>query len=242
MINDYTVDRQDGNFILNKDNINSASKITFSGRNNVLVIAKDVKTKPIQIDFRSDNSIVFLNSSKAIVKILLGHSSTVYIGRDTSCTNSTQLTAAEGQDIYIGPECMIAENVFISNTDGHPVFNELGERINHGKNIFIGEHVWIGRNSEILKGAEIYSGAIIAARSVVTKKIRSNSMVAGAPIKVLKTNVSFERITTVRKPLISKSSDRLKIFPDDHLGDFDDLGLVKKLAKYVIDNMSHTIN
>lgn len=59
MIDGYTIERQDGNFILNKDNINSASKIRFTGRNNILVIAKDVKTKPIEVDFRADNSIVF---------------------------------------------------------------------------------------------------------------------------------------------------------------------------------------
>lgn len=170
----------------------------------------------------------------------MGHGSTVYIGKDTSSTNFTQITAAEGQDIYIGPECMIAENVCISNTDGHPIFNNLGQRINYGKNIFIGEHVWIGRNSEILKGAEINSGAIIAARSVVTKKIRSNTMVAGAPTKVIKTNVSFERITTVRKPLISKSNGELRVYPDDHMGDLYDLDRIKKLAKYVISNISKT--
>jgi|LauGreDrversion4_1035100.scaffolds.fasta_scaffold143018_1 acetyltransferase-like isoleucine patch superfamily enzyme len=239
MIDGYTIDMQDGNFILNKENIGPASKVFFSGKNNILIIANGVRTKTIEIDFRASNSIVFIDSSKAIVRILMGHGSTVYIGRDTSCTNATHLTAAEEKDIYVGPECMLAENVYISNTDGHPIFNEWGARINYGKNVIIGEHVWIGRDSEILKGAEINSGSIIAARSVVTKKITSNSLAAGTPAKVIKENISFERITTVRKPLISKNNDKLKIYPHDHLGDLCDLEKIKNLARYITTNMNH---
>lgn len=236
MLENYNLHYENNNFIVNRELLNKNSRVVFSGKNNILIIATKNITKPINVDFRSDNSIVYLDSSKAILKILMGHGSIVYIGNDSSCTNATHLTAAEGKNIYIGPECMIAEDVFISNTDGHPIFDASGCRINYGKDIIIGEHVWIGRNAEILKGSEIGSGSIVAARSVVNKKFPQNVILAGAPAQVIKNSVSFERVTTVRKPLISSGNENLRVYPNDHFGSVSDLDKVKLFAKKIFES------
>lgn len=234
--NDYFLHQENDNFIVNKNYLHERSRVVFQGKNNVLIIAGKKITKPISIDFRSDNSIVFLNSSKAIFNMTIGYGSVIYIGDDTSCTNAAHLTAGEGKNIYIGPECMIAENVFISNTDGHPIYDEFGNRINHGKDVIIGEHVWIGRNSEILKGAEIGSGSIVATRSVVNKKFPQNVILAGIPAKIIKNGASFERITTVRKPLINKNIDKLRLYPENYSDSISDLKKVKDFARRIIES------
>lgn len=55
-----------------------------------------------------------------------------------------------------------------------------------GKKIKIGNDVWIGYNAIILKGVNIGDGAIVAAGSVVTKDVKSNTIVGGVPAKKIK--------------------------------------------------------
>ena len=52
--------------------------------------------------------------------------------------------------------------------------------------ISIGRNVWIGDRVSILSGVSIGDNAIIGAGSIVTHNIPSNSLVAGAPAKVIK--------------------------------------------------------
>lgn len=54
------------------------------------------------------------------------------------------------------------------------------------KPVNIGDNVWIGENVCILLGVSIGDGCIIAANSVVNRDVLDNSMVAGAPAKVIK--------------------------------------------------------
>ena len=50
----------------------------------------------------------------------------------------------------------------------------------------IGDDVWIGGGSLILKGVSIGDRAIIAARSVVTKDVPADTVVAGNPARIVK--------------------------------------------------------
>lgn len=52
--------------------------------------------------------------------------------------------------------------------------------------ISIGRNVWIGDKVSILSGVSIGDNVIIGAGSIVTHNIPSNSLVAGAPAKVIK--------------------------------------------------------
>ncbi|WP_033127552.1 DapH/DapD/GlmU-related protein [Clostridium butyricum] len=59
--------------------------------------------------------------------------------------------------------------------------------------VVIGNNVFIGMNSIILKNITIGNNVIIGAGSVVTEDIPDNSVVAGAPAKVINDILSYEK-------------------------------------------------
>ncbi|NJN10180.1 MAG: acyltransferase [Richelia sp. RM2_1_2] len=114
------------------------------------------------------------------------------------CTNS----------IVIGKGCLIADHVFIMDSDLHPISHQkrLNDAINFSNGIFpdvytdipnapvvIHNFVWIGANSVILKGITIGEGAIVGAGSVVTKDVPAWTIVAGNPAKIIREIPENER-------------------------------------------------
>ena len=91
--------------------------------------------------------------------------------------------------ISIGNNCSIAYGVLIQDSDYHIVYSENGEPKPQTKPVTIGNNVWIGANAIVLKGVSIGDGAIVAAGSVVARDIPANTLVAGNPARVVKSNV-----------------------------------------------------
>jgi len=89
--------------------------------------------------------------------------------------------------IEIGNNVAIAENVTIRDSDDHYI-NSNSKKL---KSIKIGNNVWVGMNATILKGVTIGDGAIVAAGSVVNRDVLPNTMVAGIPARVKKTNIQW---------------------------------------------------
>ena len=67
---------------------------------------------------------------------------------------------------------------------------------NENEIVKIGNDVWIGANVTILDGVKIGNGAIIGANSLVSKDVKSFSVVGGVPAKLIK-NRFDENITEV---------------------------------------------
>ena len=91
--------------------------------------------------------------------------------------------------IKIGNYCNIGGNVFIWDTDFHPL--NMEERRISSQNIrsspiIIEDDVFIGANSIILKGVSIGQGSIVGAGSVVTKNIPPMEIWAGNPAKFIR--------------------------------------------------------
>ncbi len=92
------------------------------------------------------------------------------------------------KDIKIGENVAIARDVIIRDTDAHKIEDGKHEE---KKEVVIGNHVWIGTRAIIMKGVHIGDGAIVAAGAIVTKDVPPNSIVAGVPAKVIKSDIKW---------------------------------------------------
>ncbi|CAN5565441.1 hypothetical protein BH11PLA2_BH11PLA2_05060 [soil metagenome] len=96
-----------------------------------------------------------------------------------------------GKSIRIGKHCLLATGVLIYDLDGHPLDADARRRGESSPAaeilpVVIGDDVWIGSGAVILKGVTIGDRAVIAARSVVTKDVAADSVVAGNPARVIR--------------------------------------------------------
>lgn len=105
--------------------------------------------------------------------------------------------------ILIKRLAMISTRVDIIDNNNHPV-NPSDRKImnlqggspalkswkySQSSPIIIGENTWIGKNSLILKGVSIEHNSVVAAKSVVTKNVTANTIVAGNPAKKVKEKI-----------------------------------------------------
>lgn len=126
-------------------------------------------------------------------KISLGEFSAIGIGSVIRSVES----------VVVGKCTAISTNVVISDNNNHPVnpadrlilrktppgsFERSWINSEHAP-IIIGDNCWIGENSRICKGVTIGDGAIVAANAVVTKDVPANSIVAGNPGRIVKTDI-----------------------------------------------------
>jgi len=96
-----------------------------------------------------------------------------------------------GRSIRIGRNCLLAGGVQVFDMDGHPLDANLrraGEPTPYEAiaPVIIGDDVWVGAGAIILKGVTIGDRAIVAARSVVTKDVPPDTIVAGNPARVVR--------------------------------------------------------
>jgi maltose O-acetyltransferase len=125
----------------------------------------------------------------------------ISIGKFSEVGKNTRIAAVNS--VKIGDYVSITSNIIIIDNNNHPVQpddrkiwqnSESGDKLRSwkysvSKPIVIGNNVWIGENSRINKGVSIGNNSVIAANSVVTKDVPENSIAAGNPAKVVKTNI-----------------------------------------------------
>ena len=149
--------------------------IIMNGSNNRLLIGKNCRIRERTI-FRIDGDYV-----------------TISIGDNTTLQHD-DIMVAQHADIHVGKDCMFSNHIHIRSSDSHPIYNnETGEWINKDNEVNIGDHVWLAANCKILKGVTIDDGAVVGAHSVVTKTVPSNTIVAGNPARIVKSNITWER-------------------------------------------------
>jgi acetyltransferase-like isoleucine patch superfamily enzyme len=91
---------------------------------------------------------------------------------------------------------MFATDTCLLCGDGHTIKNKKTEEvINFADSIEIGNHCWIGKFSNILKNSKVAEGCIVGMSTNVTASVIAspNSIIAGNPAKVIKTNIEWER-------------------------------------------------
>ncbi len=93
------------------------------------------------------------------------------------------------KSIEIGADCIIAWDVFISDSNWHDI-----KGVVRCEPILIGDNVWIAHGASIIKGAQIPSGCIVGAKSLVAHGMfPENSLIAGVPATVRRTEVEWSR-------------------------------------------------
>lgn len=163
-------------------NLNSTSfiKISDGSKNEDIVIESNV-VMHAKLVSQNGGKIFFKNNTQ------IGYSS--FVGAVNS------ITIEEGT--------VISNNVTIVDNNNHPVNpydriimqkSKVGSdyrkwKYSDSKPVVIGKNVWIGQNARINKGVTIGDNSIVAANTVVTKDVPPNSIVAGNPGKIVKTDI-----------------------------------------------------
>jgi acetyltransferase-like isoleucine patch superfamily enzyme len=104
------------------------------------------------------------------------------IGDHVFINDGVNICAAK--NIVIGDHSIIADMVFVYDTDFHQVTPEAPKTC---QDIIIGRNVWIGARAIILPGVVIGDHSVVAAGSIVTKRVPPRSVVGGTPAKVIGT-------------------------------------------------------
>jgi acetyltransferase-like isoleucine patch superfamily enzyme len=183
--------------------------IKFRGQNNRLSVASDARLMALSIDFDCDHGRAEIGGSSGprfAAAIRVGEQAVVTIGRNVSATTKVAISAAECSSITVGDDVMFASDVQVRCDDGHPVFDvRTGRRVNVSRSIIIGDHVWLGLRSAVLGGATIGRGTVVGLGSVVTKDLPNNVVAAGAPAKVVRRDIAWERPhLTLNRPLFKR--------------------------------------
>lgn len=153
------------------------------GGNNSIIIKMGVNSK-----FRINGDFVIGQG----VRFFLESNSTLTIGgkdKESASGITADTLIMVYKNIEIGRDFLCAWNVFISDSDWHTIGGQ-----SHQADVIIDDHVWVANSCSILKGAIISENCIIASHTKVTnKKFSKNSLIAGVPAHVVKSDISWSR-------------------------------------------------
>ncbi len=144
--------------------------------------------RPTRLGMSNNSRLIVKDNFKIFdnAQIFINQNATLILG--SGYINSS-VNLACYQQIEIGEDVAIAENVTIRDSDNHLIISN--PNFQKTAPIKIGNHVWIGMNATILKGVTIGDGAIIAAGAVVTKDVPERCLVGGVPAGIIKKNVEW---------------------------------------------------
>ena len=129
----------------------------------------------------------------------------ITIGDHVLISPGVRISAANS--IKIADSCMLASNVYITDSDWHGIYDRSMTPVKTSK-VVLKENVWVGDSAIVCKGVTIGKNSIIGAGAVVTCDIPPNVIAAGNPAKVIK-NLDPDKPITTRKDRFS-DSDKMK--------------------------------
>jgi len=147
------------------------------------------------------------------------------------CVICPGVRISSAKEIFIGDSCMMANRVYITDSDWHDIYNRAST--GNPKPVRIEENAWLGDNVIVCKGVTIGRNSVIGAGAVVAGDIPPNVVAAGNPAKVVKELDPNEHITP-RSQWYS-NPDKLFLYFDiidkDELKNNTCLGWIRSLLK-----------
>lgn len=168
--------------------------IRIAGDDNRIEVADDVRMT-LNIVVQGDGNRIHIGEGCRLNGFITIRCSgaTLSIGAGTTVVNGS-LQLHEPGEIRIGADCMIANQVYVSLSDVHPIRDRAsGDRINPAASVEIGDHVWLGLRSMVMKGSRVGAGAVIAAGAVVSGDVPAHAVAAGVPARVVRRDVVWSR-------------------------------------------------
>lgn len=113
---------------------------------------------------------------------------TLLIGDRTIIGHGCSFTV--GRQVSIGSHCLLASDVQIFDSPGHPTdpaLRKLGRPANPEdvRAIKIEDNVWVGKNAIVFPGVTIGEGSVVAIGSHVMTDVPPYTLVAGRPARVI---------------------------------------------------------
>lgn len=143
--------------------------------------------------FRNTGEIIFKGKCKIGYGSVISNEGKITFGENVNITKTSIICR---EKIEIGKECLFGWDCLIMDTDHHHIYDSqnLKNKINGNREIYIGDHVWLGAKVTVLKGAEIPKDNIVAIGTTVNQKIlKSNMIIANdLKIRIVKENIYWK--------------------------------------------------
>ncbi|WP_157080641.1 acyltransferase [Methylobacterium variabile] len=169
--------------------------IEILGRNNKIYIGDTDICAHIHLRVNGSNSAYIgdycvLNG----VNIQLVAPGSLRIGHRTGFNGHSHIHMHESARIEIGEDCLIAENTNLSTSHVHKILDlATGERLNPPGDVVLEDHVWSAGSVSLWGGAHVGRDSIIGRGSFVSKqRFPPNSLIVGAPARVVREGVTWE--------------------------------------------------
>lgn len=130
---------------------------------------------------------------EAIKPVYLQKDPQISIGQHFSASDRLHIACVNA--INIGDDCLFGSSVHITDHNhgaydeshsSEPDTNPIQRPLVSSGPVTIGSRVWLGDNVTVVGPVSIGENAIVGANSVVTSNVKSNSIVAGVPAKLIK--------------------------------------------------------
>jgi acetyltransferase-like isoleucine patch superfamily enzyme len=183
------------------------NKIILKFVNFIFLITNIINNKLKYLQYKFNKCIKIEKNCKINSNVIIRASDggKIYIGKNVNIGSNVEIISQNGQiyiddnvfigkgtvivsleEISIGKDTLIAENVTIRDQDHN--YEKLPLSISSFLTtpIRIGKNVWIGAKVTILRGSDIGDQCVIGANSLVRIKISNQMVVAGVPARIIK--------------------------------------------------------
>jgi len=170
-------------------------QINIYGRNNHVVIGEGTVISGGLVELRNHESAVYIGAGCRLAGSFRCRARDTHIRiGDRTTIMMAYLSLHEAGTITIGEDCMLSGDITMDVSDMHSILDvETGERINPPQDIEIGDHVWLAHGVRIMKGAQIGQHSVIGSRSMVLGVIPAHSLAVGAPARVVRAGITWDR-------------------------------------------------